>query len=460
MDRLLVVDDESGIRETLGKLLAHAGYEVDTANTGEASLEMAKKTTYSVAIVDLNLPGISGIETIKQLKKIDPDLEAIVYTGYPSLESSLDAIHENAFDYILKPADRKTLERVVEHAVERRWLITQNRDLMRQLQTERNNLKKEVHAARKVIERRLKDTRALVGKSEAIRQVKYSIAQVANSDMTVLVLGESGTGKEVVARLIHESSDRMHNAFVKINCPAIPDTLLESELFGHEPGAFTGAVKRKPGRFELASGGTIFLDEIGDLSMSLQAKLLEVIEQKHFSRLGGNQTIEVDVRVIAATNAPIEEMVTQGSFRVDVYYRLNEYCIVIPPLRHRTDDIPFLVEHFLGLYGNTYDNPRLEISPATMSLLIQHKWPGNVRELESVIQRFVLDGDENSILERLKESDIKEIPTGVSEMIRKTEIRTITAALTETKWNQRKAAELLGISYSSLRRRVAKYKLK
>ncbi|MBC8458807.1 MAG: sigma-54-dependent Fis family transcriptional regulator [Deltaproteobacteria bacterium] len=328
--------------------------------------------------------------------------------------------------------------RAVEHSAKQWRMVTQNNDLMR----------------------RLKGSCTLVGQSEAIKHIMQCVAQVAPSDMTVFILGESGTGKDVVARLIHESSGKNPNAYVKVNCPAIPETLLESELFGHEPGAFTGADRRKPGRFELASGGTIFLDEIGNLSLSLQAKLLQVIEEKRFSRLGGIQNIDVDIRIIAATNAPIEEMVTQGRFRTDVYYRLNEYRIEMPPLRQRTEDIPLLVQHFLSLYGNTYGCPELEISPDIMSLLIQYKWPGNVRELESLIQRFALDGNENSILESLKGFSIKKISPGVTEAVRITETQAILAALTEAKWNQRKAAELLGISYSSLRRRIDKYKMK
>ncbi|HIJ57199.1 MAG TPA: sigma-54 factor interaction domain-containing protein, partial [Deltaproteobacteria bacterium] len=216
---------------------------------------------------------------------------------------------------------------------------------MQELEIERNSLKKEVSAARRVIEQRLEDSNLLVGKSSAIKQIRHLVAQVAPSDMTVFIRGESGTGKDVVARLIHETSGRDPNAFVKINCPAIPETLLESELFGHEPGAFTGAERRKPGRFELASGGTIFLDEIGDLPLNLQSKLLQVIEHRRFTRIGGTETVEVDVRIIAATNSPIEKMVAEGSFRADVFYRLNEYAIEMPPLRHRKEDIPFLVQH-------------------------------------------------------------------------------------------------------------------
>ncbi len=311
-----------------------------------------------------------------------------------------------------------------------------------------------------MIERRLDESRVLVGKSEQIKQIRHFVAQVAPSDMTVLILGESGTGKDVVAKLIHESSGRDPKAWVKINCPAIPETLLESELFGYESGAFTGAQGRKPGQFELASGGTVFLDEIGDIPLALQGKLLQVIEQKSFTRIGGSKAIEVDVRIIAATNAPIEKMVVEGRFRPDIFYRLNEYPIEMPPLRHRIADIPLLVQHFLDLYGTRYDHPDLKISRDSLSFFVQYPWPGNVRELESVIRRISLDANEKSVLKALKApGNVKNTSHPVAEAVRDTEVQAIIGALSDTGWNRRKAAETLGISYSSLRRRISKYHL-
>jgi DNA-binding NtrC family response regulator len=459
-DRVLVVDDETDVCELLSEILTRVGFQVLTASDGSTALEMAKNDGCSVAIVDLSLPDLPGMKTIQHLKEIDSAIEVIVYTGYPSLESSLDAIQKQVFDYICKPSDIRTLQRAVQRAAERRQLVNANQELMRQLETERNRLKQEVTAAKRVIERRLEDSRLLVGKTEEIKQIRHFVAQVAPSDITVLILGESGTGKEVVARLIPESSGRDPNAFVKINCPAIPETLLESELFGHESGAFTGAERRKPGRFELASGGTILLDEIGDLPLTLQGKLLQAIEQRHFTRLGGNKTIEVDVRIIAATNAPIEKMVAEGRFRADVFYRLNEYSIEMPPLRRRREDIPLLAQHFLKLYGRKYGNDDLKISPGTMKFITQHQWPGNVRELESAIRRIALEGHENSVLESLNASEARTAPSAVADVVRDTEIQTILDALSQTRWNRRKAAQLLGMSYSSLRRRIDKYGLK
>jgi len=459
-EKILVVDDEVSIREVLSDMLTHAGFQVQTAADGSEALELAKGGGFSVAIVDLKMPGLSGMETIQGLREIDPDIEAIVLTGHPSFESSVDAIRQDVFDYLSKPADFHSLERGIKRAIERRKLVIENRELAGQLQIERDRLWDEVTAAKRVIERRLEESNSFLGESEAIRRIRHSVAQVAPSDLSVLILGETGTGKNVVARLIHESSGRDPGTFEKINCPAIPEALLESELFGHEPGAFTGANRRKPGRFELASGGAIFLDEIGDLPGSLQSKLLQVLEQKGFTRLGGTETVEVNVRIIAATNAPIEELVSEGRFRDDVYYRLNEYTIHLPPLRERTEDIPLLARHFCSLYGSKFDRPNLEISSETLSLLSEQQWPGNVRELESLIRRFALDGDEASILESVGRPVDKPAPVNMAEQVSETEMQAILAALKKTRWNQRKAAEILKMSYSSLRRRIDKYGLK
>jgi transcriptional regulator with PAS, ATPase and Fis domain len=274
-----------------------------------------------------------------------------------------------------------------------------------------------------------------------------------------LIRGESGTGKDIVARLIHEADGR-DGSFVKINCPTIPEALLESELFGHEPGAFTGAERRKPGRFELAAGGTIFLDEIGEIPGGVQSKLLQAIEHKQFTRLGGGATINTDARIVAATNAPLEDMIVERRFRSDLFYRLNQYAIELPPLRERSEDVPLLIDHFLQIYGVKHARPDLTLSPAMMSRLVRYSWPGNVRELEAVMHRFVLTGREDAIesaMERKPERARKDSPLGE---LRQSEIRTLMAALTEARWNQRQAAGILGISYSSLRRRVKKYNLK
>ncbi len=459
LERILVVDDDAEIRELLSTALARFGFEVITVDTGAAALETANREHFAVAIVDLNMPGLPGMETIQMLKQFDPDMEVIVFTGYPTFESSVKAIHTQVFDYICKPGNTGMLQRAAQRAAERRRLVLENRKLTHEIESERNRLKEEVSAAKRAIEHRLEESRLLVGQSKAIKQIRHLVAQVAPSDMTVFIHGESGTGKDVVARLIHEMSGRDPNTFVKINCPAIPETLLESELFGHEAGAFTGAERRKPGRFELASNGTIFLDEIGDLPLNLQSKLLQVIEHRRFTRIGGTETIDVDVRIIAATNAPIEKMVAEGRFRSDVFYRLNEYAIEMPPLRQRKEDIPLLVQHFLKLYADKYGHNGIIISPETEALLFQHEWPGNVRELETAVRRIALDGNENSIQESLKTAMVQTAPRNCADVVCDTEAEVIRSALSESMWNRRKAAKTLGMSYSSLRRRIDKYNL-
>jgi DNA-binding NtrC family response regulator len=459
-DKILVVDDDPAVCELLSTMFDRLGFNVTLASDGAFALEMIKKDGFSVAIVDLNMPGLSGNKTIQLMKQDDPDIEIIIFTGNPTIESSIDAIHSQVADYICKPSDMTTIERSVRRAIERRQLILENEKLMRELELERNSLKKEIIAAKRGIAHRLEESPLFVGESNAIQQIRYFIAQVAPTDMTVFIRGESGAGKEVVARLIHETSGRDLKTFVKINCPAIPESLLESELFGHEAGAFTGAGRQKPGRFELASGGTIFLDEIGDLPLMLQGKLLQVIEHKRFARLGGKKTIEVDVRIIAATNAPIDKMIANGCFRTDVFYRLNEYAIEIPPLRERIDDIPLLVQHFINLFGKKYGRTDMKISSRMMSHLIAHTWPGNVRELKYIIHRVVLDGNENTILESMKACGAKRCsPETVNESC-DAEIEAIRKALAETNWNRKKAARHLEMSYHALRRRIDKYGLK
>ena len=459
-ERILVVDDETQVSKVLAEIISRGGLEVRIADNGYDALEIAESEPCSLAIVDLKMPGLSGIETIQRLREIDPDMEMIVLTGYASLESSLAAIEHHVYGYLSKPADRHAILRMVERALERRRLIVENRSLVEQLRLERNHLQDEVVAAKRGIERTLETSDTFVGKSDDIRQVKHFVAQVAPTNLAVLILGESGTGKGVVAQLIHEASGRESNVFVKINCPAIPEALLESELFGYEPGAFTGAESRKPGRFKLASGGTVFLDEIGDLPLKLQAKLLQVIEDKCFTPIGGTETITVDFRIIAATNAPIEALIAKKQFRADLFYRLNEYSITLPPLRRRTDDIPPLVKHFCDIYGKEFNYPDFEIQAEGMSLLVNRQWPGNVRELESVIRRLALDGDET-----FKRKPFRTDPGPAALFLEKanltpeTEGDIILSALKKTNWNRRKAAELIGLSYSSLRRRIAKYNI-
>jgi len=300
---------------------------------------------------------------------------------------------------------------------------------------------------------------ALVGQSRTILEIREMIRQAAPTDMTILVVGESGTGKEIVSRLIHEMSPRAENSFVKVNCPAIPESLFESELFGYEAGAFTGAQKRKLGRMELAASGTVFLDEIGEISPMMQAKLLQVIEQKQFCRLGGNQTVHVNARLIAATNAPLARMIQLGQFRSDLYFRLNQYVIHLPALRERTEDIPLLVDHFLNKYALAFEKPRQRLSADTTALLMGCPWRGNVRELESVIRSYSLTGREEAVVEAAREQTQDTPSESREKRIRQVERSAILSTLVQVRWNRRRAAEILGMSYNTLRRRIAQYKL-
>ena len=491
MVHVLVVDDDVDVQDVLALCLREAGFEVATVGCGSDALVVAHQTEFDVAIVDLHMPGLSGMDTARRVKDLTPDTEIIILTGHPSVTSSIDAIHERVFDYICKPIEITVLTRAVQRAVERRQLLRENRRMLRQLVTGADLVSS---IPRRFKHRETKPGRGasasstdkastsalvrgiggLIGNSEAIAQVRDAIAEVAPSEMSVLIRGESGTGKDIVARLIHELSDRKAGgAFVKISCPAIPEALLESELFGHEEGAFTGATRRKPGRFELSRGGTVFLDEIGAIPPTVQAKLLQVVEHRQCTRVGGTEPIHVEARIVAATNAPLERMITEGHFRLDLFYRLNEYAIEMPPLRQRSEDIPVLLQHFLREESAQREGVPLSLSQGMVSQLIGHHWPGNVRELKTVVRRFALTGREETFgktLEPLRvvapglgnngNAATDQAPGPFTEGLRAMEIRTIMAALNDARWNQRHAAKILGMSYSSLRRRVSKYNLK
>ena len=458
---VLIIDDEASVRDLVAQMLSARGFVVESAENGKTAIDMANGKEYAVAIVDMTMPGMSGMETIRHLKKSHPEMECVIFTGYPSIDDSIEAIQEQVFDYICKPVSADSLARVVRRAAERRELVLSNRRLAEALDKERNQMRERLTSAAPLPPAPSGHPAfsLLVGFSESLDQVKRFITEVAPSDMTVLLRGESGTGKDVVARLIHELSGRDANSFVKINCPAIPEALLESELFGHEQGAFTGAERAKPGRLEMAANGTVFLDEIGEIAMSVQAKLLQAIEHKQFTRLGGSKTIQISARIIAATNAPLEQMMREGRFRVDLFYRLNHFHINLPPLRKRSEDIPVLTQHFLKVYGRKYDREGLRLSPEAMSAMINRDWPGNIRELESVISRYALSGDESVIFQSATGFTVAPAPDQVDNSLQDSEVRTIMSALVKSRWNRRQAAKMLGISYSSLRRRIDKYGL-
>ena len=378
-ERVLVVDDDPEARDVLVYALRRQGYEVTDYGDPTAALGACRDAPFDVLFTDLKMPTMDGVELFRQTRAILPSLVGIVVTGHGTIESAVRAVKEGFFDYITKPFLVDEVVTALKRAVDFHRLVRENRTLKRQLKSQYRYDR-------------------FLGQSEAMQRVFAMIERVADSDSTVLILGESGTGKELVARTIHFNGPRADKPLVPVNCGAIPETLLESELFGHERGAFTGAHAARIGRFELAHGGTIFLDEIGEMSPALQVKLLRVLQQRAFERVGGMKTIHVDVRVIAATNKDLDDAVREGSFREDLYYRLNVIPIVVPPLRDHAEDIPLLVEHFLSVFNDEKRKQVGGVSPEAMKRLMAHHWPGNVRELENLIERLIILKGEGMVL--------------------------------------------------------------
>jgi len=366
---ILVVDDEEIMREILETLLTREGYQVRLAASAEDGLELARRMPFDAAIVDVMLPGMNGVRLLDELKKIDDDMPVLMITAFASVENAIAAMKRGAFDYISKPFKNDEVLAVLRNALAQHRLVVENRALRQNLQAHAN---------------RFGD---IIGKSARMRQVFDLIIQAAPSRTTILITGESGTGKELVARSLHQNSARSDRAFITVNSGSLPHDLLESNLFGHVKGAFTGAVYPKKGLFELADKGTIFFDEIGNIPLETQAKLLRVIQEREFMRLGGVETIKVDVRIVAATNVDLKKLMEDGKFREDLFYRLHVITVELPPLRERKDDIPLLVQHFMEKYGKENNKPNLELTAEALDLLSDYDWPGNVRELENVIER-------------------------------------------------------------------------
>lgn len=385
---ILVIEDDPAVRDLLRETLVEEGYVVAVAADGKEGLQAAKNMPVHVLVTDLQLPDIDGISLIDRLVRIDAKIIPIVVTGFGTIESAVRAMKAGAFDFITKPFDPETVAVVVRKAVEV------------------YRLRQENHLLRKAV-RDQYQLEQLVGASEPIRQVLDFVRKVADSDSTVMIQGESGTGKELVARMLHFNSLRRDRPLVPVNCGAIPENLLESELFGHEKGAFTGATHTRMGRFELANGGTIFLDEIGEMSLPLQVKLLRVLQERAFERVGGNRTIQVDVRIVAATNQDLEALVEERRFRQDLFYRLNVIPIVIPPLRDRRSDIPLLIDHFLTRFNQTKHTHITGISHEALRLLSQYDWPGNIRELENLVERM-------AVLKKQGELSVSDLPEKIS----------------------------------------------
>ncbi|MEE9274773.1 MAG: sigma-54 dependent transcriptional regulator [bacterium] len=370
---ILVVDDKRGSREALQKMISKEGYRVSLAHDAETAIDIFDRDPAGVIITDLRMPGMDGIGLLKEVKRRNAETEVILISGYGTVEAAVEAMREGACDFLTKPLERAAVLKAVFKAVEKQELLRENADLRAQLQNLRNGI-------------------GIIGTSSAMREVNELTRQAAPASATVLILGESGTGKELVANALHNLSGRAGSPFIKVNCAALPETLLESELFGYERGAFTGAVSRKEGRFHLADGGTLFLDEIGDMPLSLQAKILRVLQEGEFERLGGSETFKVDVRVIAATNQDIQDAIAERRFREDLYYRLNVITIHLPPLRERRGDIPLLMEHFIQRFSAKNSRKVRAFSREAIELMSNYEWPGNIRELENTVERAVVLG--------------------------------------------------------------------
>jgi two-component system response regulator AtoC len=439
--KILVVDDEAIIRDSLRDWLNDTGYNVFTAQNGAQALETIEREKPRIVIADLVMPGMDGIELMKRAKEISPDIEVIIITAYGSIPTAITAIREGAYDYIQKPFCPERAEILIAKLVERQRLIEENLSLHQKLE-ERYRFEN------------------IIAKSSRMQQVIEAIKVVAASNATVLITGETGTGKELVARAIHSQSQRHDKPFVAVSCAALPETLLESELFGHEKGAFTGAYAQKKGKFEIANHGTLFLDEIGEMSANIQVHLLRVLEEKEFTRVGGNEPIKVDVRVISATNRDMKEAVAKGQFREDLYYRLNVVNIELPPLRERREDIPLLAQHFLKKFALENKKEVTDFSPEATDFLLRYDWPGNVRELENAIERAVILTKKPVIeIDDLPQQTLLGHPISLEKNLRQVEKNHIVNVLTQTKGNYTEAAKVLGISRMTLYNKAKAYRI-
>ena len=440
---VLIVDDEEGIRETLSGIFQDEGYNVITAGSGEEALNILKEQSPDLVLLDVWLPGIDGVETLQEIKKTNPELPVVIISGHGNIELAVKATRVGAYDFLEKPLSLERVLLVARRALEKRTLEMENRALKQDL------------------------TRKLrfIGNSLKMQQLREQIDMAAKSNSRVVILGESGSGKELVAHILHENSPRAKKPFIEMNCAAIPQELIESELFGHEKGSFTGAFERKQGKFELADEGTLFLDEIGDMSLTTQSKVLRIIETQEFQRVGGSKNIKVDVRIIAATNKDLREEVKKGNFREDLLFRLNVIPIMVPPLRERKEDIPELVDYFLEYFAAEYGQKPKKITPDGLGMLQAYDWPGNIRELKNVIERFVIMNPSNIITAKniligeSTRSDYFAFNT-LKEARDAFEKDFIAKKLEENNWNISKTSEILDIERSNLHRKIKVYEIK
>ncbi|MDY6971678.1 MAG: sigma-54 dependent transcriptional regulator [Thermodesulfobacteriota bacterium] len=441
--RILVVDDEPAMRESLKDWLLEEGYEVGLAENGEDAIAMSLQKTWEVILLDLKMPGIDGLETLKRLKKeeINVEAEIIMMTAYATIDTAVEAMKEGAFDYLVKPFDPDEIDMQIKKILAHRELVLEN-ILLRQKLDEKS------------------DYDEIIGQTDAMQEIFELISRVAPTDSTVLITGDSGTGKELVAQAIHGNSRRCYMPIIAVSCGALPDSLLESELFGYEKGAFTGAEHTKKGRFEMADKGTLFLDEIGDISLKTQVDLLRVLQEKKIRRLGGHEEIEVDVRVLAATNRDLKKAIEENRFREDLYYRLNVISIHLPPLRERKDDIPLLADRFVQRFSAKMNKEGIKIAPSALTLLTNYNWPGNVRELENVIERALVIGHGK----RIEPADLpfarKELPyESFPRSLKMMEKVHIERVLSENNWNISKSAHELDIDRQTLYNKIQKYNI-
>ncbi len=447
-EKILIVDDEKSMCQYLSIMLKKGGYQVKTCHDGKKAVECAKDSKFDVVITDIRMEGMDGIEVLSAIKEIDPSIPVIIMTAYASQRTAIDALNKGAFYYLVKRAAKnEEIKMVVRNALDMHRVRSENSFLKKQLK--KSDFSKDI-----------------IGKSEEIQAVFNLVDKVADTNSTILICGESGTGKELIAKAIHSRSSRTNNPFVSINCGALPENLLESELFGHVKGSFTGAIRDKDGLFKVAGGGTFFLDEVGETSPAIQVKLLRVLQEREIIPVGGTSPIKVNVRLIAATNADLERSVKEDRFRADLYYRLNVIPVVIPPLRERHDDVPLLVEHFLG-FASERTGRRKAISKEAMNILINYDWPGNVRELENVIERAVILQEGEQIQPEDLPDKVRNFTPNRSKLVvdkaqitlEELEKEYLISVLNTTNWQKKKASSILGINASTLYRKIQRYGL-
>lgn len=440
MRKILVIDDEQNIRKMLTRVLSPEGFIVKEANNGLEALKRLQEENYSLVLLDLKMPGLNGIETLKEIRENDLNLPVIMMSAYGSIPEAVEAMKLGALDYLIKPFDIEELKIIIKRAIKQYELEVEN-IYYREEEEKRFNFDE------------------IIGKSNSVNKVLEMVKNVSPTPATVLITGESGTGKELIARAIHKNSLRKNSPFVVVNCVAFSPNLLESELFGHEKGSFTGAIAKRIGRFEMANGGTIFLDEIGEMDLTIQTKLLRVLQEREFERVGSSRTIKVDVRILSATNKDLKKEIEERRFREDLFYRLNVFNVDVPPLRERKEDIPLIVEHLTGKYNKILNKKVKKVSAKAMELLLDYNYPGNIRELENIIERSMIMAKDEIIDEKYFNFISKEEYIEKKGTLKETEKELIIKYLIQNKGNRTKTAEILGISRRSLQNKIKEYQI-